>query len=98
MSTVPHEHDDEGNCIEPETGFYAIALPNWRFSLWDIAGIAATGVGGVFSVAGQALNLVARECSAMANWKRQEYDLQQAEAQRHEVAETLRALVEGDGE
>ena len=104
----PHAHDEEGNCVEPggQDGYYAQALPTWKFSLWDVAGIAATGIAGLFTVTGQALNLLSRECAAMANWKRQSHDIQQAEAARREaveayeahqreMAETLRALVEG---
>lgn len=97
-----HEHDDEGNCIPPQNGFYATALPTWKFSGWDVAGIALSGIGGLFSVVGQGMNLLARECAAMANWTRQNYELEQAQREhdreRAEAAEALRALVEGDGE
>lgn len=78
-----HEHDDDGNCIVPTD----VSGPIWRFSLWDMAGIAFTGIGGLFGVTGQALNLAARECAAMANWTRQNYDIAQAQARREvEVA------------
>jgi len=95
-----HEHDGEGNCLPPSNDLYPGGLPTWRFSLWDIVGIAATGVGGVFSVAGQAANLFARECAAMANYSRQEFDLRRAQEEYDEnqanIANDLRALIEGE--
>lgn len=102
MTEIPHEHDDEGNCIPPENGFYAVGLPTWRFSPWDIVGITLTTAGGLFSVVGQGLNLAAREFAAAANYARQNYDLRQAakaaEEQARSAAEELRALVEGPGD
>lgn len=89
----PHAHDAEGNCIEPggQGGFYAVELPTWKFSLWDVAGITTTGIAGLFTVTGQALNLLSREFSAMANWKRQTHDIRQAEAARREAVEAYEA-------
>lgn len=68
-----HEHDEHGNCIIP--------LPAWKFSLWDVAGIAITGVAGLFTVLGQAGNLMAREFAAQANYSRQNHDLRVAQEQ-----------------
>lgn len=95
-----HEHDEHGNCILPENPLYPGGLATWRFSPWDIIGIGLTGVGGLFTVGGQACNLLAREFSAMANYSRQNYDLREAQAEwdanQAAVAEDLRRLVEGD--
>lgn len=92
-----HEHDEDGNCIEPEQVVYQ--LPTWRFSLWDVAGIVLTTVGGFFGVTNQGLNLLARELTAMANWNRQNYDLRQAQRQyaQHQqaMAADLARLVDG---
>jgi hypothetical protein len=100
MSQQSHEHDDEGNCIPSDNGLYPGGLPTWRFSTWDVVGIALTGVGGVFSVIGQAANLLARECSAMANFERAEFDQRRAEDELAEqqwlMAKDLRALIEGE--
>ena len=94
--------DDDTEVDETPEGFYPQALPCWRFSLWDVAGIAMTTAGGLFSVVGQGLNLAARECAAMANYTRQNYDLRQAQkaerAERRAMGEDLRALIEGSGE
>jgi hypothetical protein len=95
-----HEHDSEDNCIPPENGLYPGGLPTWRFSMWDVVGITLTGVGGVFSVVGQASNLMAREFSAMANFSRQEFDLRRAQQEYDEhqarIADDLRTLIEGE--
>lgn len=91
-----HEHDEDGNCIEVQ-GFI---LPSWRFSMWDVAGIATTWVAGLFTVTGQAGNLLAREFSAAANYSRANADMREAheiaERRKQEMAEELRTLVEGD--
>lgn len=100
MTNVPHEHDEHGNCIPPQ----GYSVPTWRFSAWDVAGIVTTGVAGLFTVVGQAGNLLAREFAAMANWSRQNSELREAqaewEAQQAAAAEDLRRMVEGpiDGE
>lgn len=90
-----HEHDEDGNCI------YLSELPAWRFSLWDMTGIALQVAGGVFSVVSQGFHLAARESAAMANYRRQNYDLRQAqkarEAQQRAMSNDLRALIEGSG-
>ncbi len=103
---IPHEHDEDGNCIPPENGFYAQELPTWRFSIWDVVGIGFFGIANVLTVTGNAFGLLSRECAAMANWTRQNHDLKVAEAQRkaadeahlahqRQMAETLRGIVEG---
>lgn len=103
---IPHAHDEEGNCIPPEDGFYAQAEPVWKFSLWDVVGISTAAIGGLFSVTGQGFALLSTQCQAMANWKRQTWDIRAAEKARREqvaafeahqrqMAETLRGLVEG---
>lgn len=90
-----HEHDEDGNCIALEE-----SLPVWRWSNWDLVGLALVGAANVLGAAGHAIGLLSRECMAMANWERSKYDEQQArkaeEARRHAVAEDLRALIEGD--
>lgn len=109
MTNIPHEHDEDGNCIPPENGFYAQALPTWKFSFWDVAGVALSISGGMASVAGQGLAYLARECAAMANWKRQNYELALAQRQREaeveayeanqrQMAEYLRGIVDGPTE
>lgn len=85
-----HEHDESCG-----------GQPNWRFSLWDVAGITMFGIAGIFSALHQTGNLIARELEAMANYSRQSYDLRQArkqhEAHQAQMAAELRGLVEGDG-
>ena len=96
MTNASHEHDEDGNCIPPQ----GYSVPTWRFSAWDVAGIITTGVAGLFTVVGQAGNLLAREFAAMANWSRQNSELREAQAgldaQRAAAAEELRRMVEGD--
>lgn len=90
---VEHEWDEDGECsiaVTPE-------LPCWKFSLWDVAGIGLTTVGGFFSVMGQGLNLLARECQAAAQYSRQTYDEAreafEEERARAEMAGALEGLV-----
>lgn len=94
MSEVEHDHDDDGNCVVP-----VYAVPCWRFSLWDIAGIGIATLGGFFTVVGQGSQLLAREFSAAANYARQNADLREAQAQyeyhQQQMAENLRELLEG---
>ena len=103
MSEMPHEHDDEGNCLPPE-GYqvqehplFPGGLPTWKWSPWDVAGVAATTTAGLFLTIGQGLNLLARECNAMANWTRRNYDLEAEwaaeQAAKAELAETYERLV-----
>lgn len=91
-----HEHDEEGNCI-------IVAqqdVPVWRFSMWDVAGIAAMFAGGILSVGSQAMQLLARECTAAANKSRSDKDARIAErkhaASRRAMARDLRELVDKD--
>lgn len=92
-----HDHDEDGNCIVPQG---LMTLPEWRWSAWDVVGITATTVGGLFSVIGQGLNLIARECGAMANWSRSNRDIQAAqraqEEARWEMSAAYKELVFGD--
>lgn len=88
---IDHEHDEDGNCIPPENGFYATAEPVWKFSFWDVVGIGSAMIGGVFSVTGQGFALLSTQCQAMANWKRQTWDLRAAEAARREQVEAYEA-------
>lgn len=94
------EHDHE------ENGLYAVELPCWRFSLWDVAGITLHTAAGLSSalgqIVGQGLGMLARECAASANRSRQNYDLREAqrlnEAARAEMAASLAAIVDGPEE
>lgn len=94
-----HDHDEEGNCIGPfpQDSLYPNGLPTWRFSGWDVAGILLTGFGGLATVLGQVGHLLARECSAMANWSRAEREhwevVAAEEAARREMAESYEKLV-----
>jgi hypothetical protein len=104
---IDHDHDDEGNCIPPQSnGFYAQELPTWRFSLWDVAGVAVSFVGSVAGSLGsiginfhQACNLISRECQAAANYSRQNYELAEAhrlnEQARAQMSEGLEHLILG---
>lgn len=95
MIPTDHDHDENGNCIPPEW----MAPPAWRFSGWDIAGVAFHTAMGVSQAISGGFSLLAQECAAMANYSRREYDAQQArraqlEAQRAMGAD-LRAIIEG---
>lgn len=85
---------------EEEDAPQVVEYPKWKFSGWDVAGIAVAGVAGVCLVASQALNLVARELAAMANYSRENYDYYQAKARedidREAMAEALRGIVDGE--
>lgn len=102
---IDHDHDGEGNCIPPN-GFYAQELPNWRFSLWDIAAIGISFVGSVAGSIGsiginfhQGCNLVSREFQAAANNSRQTFELKEAhrlnDAARRQMSEGLERLISG---
>lgn len=94
-----HEHDAEGNCIPPN-GLYAQSVPTWKFSLWDVVGITLTGTGAAVNAFANMLGYIGRECSAQANYSRQNFELAEArrlnEHARRQMAEGLRNLVEGD--
>lgn len=93
-----HDHDEDGNCIMPDDHpLFPGGLPTWRFSLWDIAGIAITTAGGAALAIGQGLQIMAREFNAMANWTRAQHEAKMEwhsrEAARAEMAETYERLV-----
>lgn len=94
-----HAHDAEGNCLPPENGFYAQSLPTWKFSVWDVVGIVLTGTGGAVNAFANMLGYIGRECAAQANYSRQNFELAEAhrlnERARRQMAEGLRAIVEG---
>lgn len=71
MSDCDHEEVQE----HP---LYPGGIPTWRFSWWDMAGVFATGVGGLFTMVGQTGNLLAREFMAAANWSRQQREQREA--------------------
>jgi hypothetical protein len=108
VSDIDHDHDDQGNCIPPN-GYYDTSVPNWRFSLWDVAAIGVSFVGSVAGSLGsiginfhQATNMLAREFGAAAQFQRQTRELEEAnrlnEAARAKMAEGLRELTGmGDG-
>lgn len=100
-----HAHDENGNCIPPQNGFYNQALPVWKFSMWDVAGLAVTAAAGIFGVLGQVGHMLARECAAQANFVRQNHDLRVAQeqakaaqawqaAERRAMAADLERLIE----
>lgn len=95
-----HEHDAEGNCIPPENGFYAQSVPTWKFSLWDVVGITLTGTGAAVNAFANMLGYIGRECTAQANYSRQNFELAEAhrlnQAARAEIDRSLREIVEGD--
>ena len=84
------DHDEHDEDCE----YAIVSAPRmiWRFSTWDVLGIGLTTVGGLFSVVGQGLNLLANEAAAMANWKRQRFDV--AEAQKAYEDDQRRAAEE----
>lgn len=93
MSEQPHEHDDEGNCIEPE----GYEPPSRRFDPWNIVGIALTTAAGLAHTAAQGLNLAAQECWTHARWREKQHDAaiewEQQLAERQEMAEAYEKLV-----
>lgn len=64
MNETIHTHDDDGDCV------YVQQRPVWSFSWFDMAGVAAFLVGGVFKTVGQGLDMLGREFSAAANYER----------------------------
>ena len=71
---------------------------------WNIIGIAATGIGGLFGVMSQAMNMVATECWIHARWVGEQRELRaMAEAEaaereleyeaRREMAESYERLI-----
>lgn len=103
---IDHEHDDDGNCIPPHPQPSYEVLPNWRFSLWDVAAIGASVVGGIVGSIGnigiivhQGCNMLSREFTAAANFSRQTKELEEAqrlnEAARRQMSAGLERLVLG---
>lgn len=77
-------------------------LPVWKFSWWDIGGFVILTWGNIFSVIGNGCVGISREFFAAANYGRQEKELMLAQ-QRHtaaqrEIAQNLKALVDGPEE
>lgn len=87
-----HDHDEHGNCIIPP--------PNWRFSLWDIAGFAVGTAGAVMMSIGGGLQGIAREFVAAAAWERDRKDAAEAEMaeeyKRDQIAQAYEATIFGD--
>lgn len=86
-----HEHNEEGwTVVEP---------PAWKFSLWDVAGIAMHVTSGILTACAQGASLMAQECAASANRARNTWDARQEEAERKRaqaaIGEDIRALIEG---
>jgi hypothetical protein len=103
VSDIDHDHDDEGNCVPQQNGFYNVSEPDWRFSLWDVAAVGVSVVGAICGSIGnigivinQGTNMLAREFGAAANYQRQTFDLKEAhrlnEEARAKMAEGLREL------
>jgi hypothetical protein len=86
-----HEHDEDGNCVFPE-----MTLPSVRFSGWNLAGIAASTVGGFFSALSQGLGLTAQQCWNHARWvddrleELRQWEIE--EANRAEISEHIERL------
>lgn len=109
MSDIDHDHDDQGNCIPPQGDggdSYAQQQPNWRFSLWDIAAISTSFVGSVAGSIGSiginlntAMNMLAREFGAAANFSRQTKELEEAqrlnERARRQMSAGLERMLRG---
>lgn len=51
--------------------------PTYRGDPWNVVGIAATALGGVFGVLQQGLNMVANECWTHARWRKQQREAQE---------------------
>lgn len=85
-------NDDDSSMYSPE-------LPCWRFSLWDIPGIALHTGAHILNALSSGAALLAQECAASANRSRQNYDLREAQrlnqAAQAEIGADLRALIEG---
>jgi hypothetical protein len=89
--------NDHDECDHEHDGMYDGALPNWRFSLWDVAGIALHTLAGATVQVGNGLGLLAREFAAQANRSRQNFDLREAqrlnEAARREMSQAAEAIL-----
>lgn len=100
MSAQHHEHDEHGNCIEPDPPGYIDGVPHWRLSAWDFIGIGFDTGSSLFGVVGGFLRAIAKEFYAMANYSRANYDaraeLAAEDAARREMGEAYRQLVYRD--
>lgn len=87
--TNEHDHND----------FYEVEPPSWKFSLWDVAGIALQTTGGILAALAGGAHLLSQECAASANRSRKTWDLRQAERKQAEaqaeIGADIRALIEG---
>ena len=94
MSEIPHEHDEDGNCIMPED--YEPPPPT-DFSPWEFVGIVATVASGFAQCAAQGLNMIATACWTHAKWKRNvleaQYEAEWEAQQRAEMAEAYERMV-----
>lgn len=89
--SVEHEWDEDGNCaieVNQDT-------PCWKFSLWDIAGIAFGTAGGVLISIGTGFGYVNRECQAHAEWKRSQYDAAVAQFEEDVARAEMAGALEG---
>lgn len=95
---IEHEWDSDGECNIAVTA----QEPSWRWSHWDLAGIALHTVSNLFNSIGGGLNLLARECQASANYERACYDEAREEFRnecaRAEMAGSLEGMWYFDGE
>jgi hypothetical protein len=100
VSGVPlpeeHDHDEYGNCLIPNE---LLRGPVWRFSFWDVLGVAMHTVGGALHACSAGSHALAQEFAAMANWSRnrseyREQEQAQQEARR-EMAQAYERLVYG---
>lgn len=90
---IEHEWDEDGECsiaVEPKE-------PCWRWSHWDLVGIALHTASSLLVAVGNGLNLLSRECQASANFSRAEFDRAREEyaneVARAEMAGSLEGLV-----
>lgn len=95
---INHEWDEDGQCAVSVTD----STPNYSLSLFDLAGVLLTTVGGYFGVTNQGFNMLARELYAAGEYRRRckSERVQQAEqeAARAEMAGTLEGLILFDSE
>lgn len=88
-------NDDEE--YEEETEVEAVFIPCWRWSWWEIPGIASFAIAGVLGSLANGMSLLARECAAAANYQRQNADyaeaLAQEKAAQKQAAEGMREIL-----
>lgn len=97
-----HEHDEDGDCLDDEGNVFdwhatppQPEQPNYEWSFWDLAGVTATTVGGVFMIFNQGLNLLAREFYAAGQWSRGQ---KEKARNRTLIADDIRSLERGGGD